>query len=80
MLNLTTNVRKLFSEMDEPLLQTCESNFEEEETKLKLADEKRKLMWARLEAMAVCHPLAGNTAVLVTPLAAPSPIVVGGLN
>lgn len=78
-LNLTVNVRKMFSEMDEPLFQTCQANFEEEAAKLKAADEKRKLVWERVEAIAGYHPLSGKTAVLVTPLAVAS-IVVGGLN
>lgn len=79
-LNLTVNVRKMSCEMDEPLFQTCQANFEQEEAELKEADEKRKLMWERVEAIAGYHPLSGKTAVLVRPLAVGSPFVVGGLN
>lgn len=70
-LNLTLNVRKVFSEMDEDLFQTCQSRFEEDEAKLKATDEKRQLTWERLESVASFQPLNGNTAVLVTSLTAP---------
>ncbi|XP_068651911.1 serine/threonine protein phosphatase 2A 57 kDa regulatory subunit B' kappa isoform-like [Aristolochia californica] len=79
-LNLTLNVRKMFLEMDEVLFQTCQSKFDEEEAKLKAAEEKRKLMWERLESAAGYRPVAGNTAVLVTPVPIASPIIVDGLN
>ncbi|KAH7574193.1 hypothetical protein JRO89_XS03G0264000 [Xanthoceras sorbifolium] len=69
-LNLTLNVTKLFSEMDDVLFLSCRAQFLEEEAKLSLAAEKRKEVWEQLEiAAARLQPIAGNTAVLVTPLA-----------
>ncbi|XP_077211733.1 protein phosphatase 2A regulatory B subunit family protein [Tasmannia lanceolata] len=73
-LNLTLNVQKMFSEMDEELFQTCKNKFEDEETQVKAADEKRRLTWECLETAAGFQPMTGNTAVLVTPITA-SPIV-----
>lgn len=68
MLNLTFNVRKMFSEMDEALFLSCLGQFKDEEEKLSLEAEKRKEAWRRLENAASLKPIAGNTAVLVTPL------------
>ncbi|KAF3447211.1 hypothetical protein FNV43_RR12391 [Rhamnella rubrinervis] len=68
-LNLTFNVRKMFAEMDEELFLTCHAQYEEEEEELTLAAEKRKEAWKRLEHVASLQPIAGKTAVLVTPLA-----------
>ncbi|KDP32288.1 hypothetical protein JCGZ_13213 [Jatropha curcas] len=68
-LNLTLNVRKMFSEMDEALFQSCLSQFKDDEEKLSLVAEKRKEAWRRLENAANLKPITGNTAVLVTPLA-----------
>ncbi|XP_044464200.1 serine/threonine protein phosphatase 2A 57 kDa regulatory subunit B' kappa isoform-like [Mangifera indica] len=67
-LNLTLNVRKMFSEMDDVLFISCHSQFREEDARLSLAAEKRKKAWERLENAASHQPIAGNTAVLVTPL------------
>ncbi|KAJ0031814.1 hypothetical protein Pint_12748 [Pistacia integerrima] len=67
-LNLTLNVRKMFSEMDDILFMSCHSQFREEEARLSLVAEKRKEAWERLENAASHQPIAGNTAVLVTPL------------
>ncbi|KAJ4828250.1 hypothetical protein Tsubulata_012056 [Turnera subulata] len=68
-LNLTLNVRKMFSEMDEALFLSCLEHFKDEEEKLSLLAEKRKEAWQRLEDAASLKPITGNTAVLVTPLA-----------
>lgn len=68
-LNLTLNVRKMFSEMDDVLFLACHTQHREEEARLSLAAEKRKEAWERLENAASLQPIAGNTAVLVTPLA-----------
>ncbi|GAV74843.1 B56 domain-containing protein [Cephalotus follicularis] len=68
-LNLTSNVRKMLSEMDDVLFSACHDHFKEEEAKQILAAEKRKEAWERLENAASLQPIAGNTAVLVTPLA-----------
>lgn len=65
--NLTFNVKKMFAEMDEELFLTCHAQYEEEEEELTLAAEKRKEAWERLEHAASRQPIAGNTAVLVTP-------------
>ncbi|XP_072959798.1 serine/threonine protein phosphatase 2A 57 kDa regulatory subunit B' kappa isoform-like [Typha angustifolia] len=51
-LNVTMNVRKMFSEMDEGLVLACQSNFQEEEEKKTAAEEQRKLIWERLESTA----------------------------
>ncbi|KAF8389024.1 hypothetical protein HHK36_025709 [Tetracentron sinense] len=66
-LNLTLNVRKMFSEMDDELVLACQGKFEEEEGKLVSAAEKRRVMWERLEKAASVQPVTRNTAVLVTP-------------
>ena len=68
-LNLTLNVRKMFTEMDDVLFMSCHAHFKEEEGKLSILAEKRKEEWERLENAASLQPITGNTAVLVTPLA-----------
>lgn len=59
-LNLTQNVRKVFSEMDEQLALACQSKVEEENSKSSMAAEKRRLIWERLETAASCQPSASN--------------------
>ncbi|KAI8568893.1 hypothetical protein RHMOL_Rhmol02G0235800 [Rhododendron molle] len=68
-LNSTLNVRKMFTEMDDPLFQACHDHFTEEQAKVSLVAEERKESWERLENAANLQPLTENTAVLVTPLA-----------
>ncbi|KAK9274409.1 hypothetical protein L1049_019223 [Liquidambar formosana] len=68
-LNLTLNVRKIFSEMDDVLFLSCHAQFREDQSNLILAAEKRKEAWEHLENAASLQPITGNTAVLVTPLA-----------
>ncbi|KAB2072835.1 hypothetical protein ES319_A07G044400v1 [Gossypium barbadense] len=70
-LNLTINVRKMFMEMDDQLFISCHIHFKEEEAKVSILAEKRKEAWKQLENAASLKPIAGNTAVLVTPLATP---------
>lgn len=65
-LNLTLNVRKMFSEMDDTLFLNCHSQFKEEQSKIVLETEKRKEVWKRIENAASQQPITGNTAVLVT--------------
>ncbi|RWW31472.1 hypothetical protein GW17_00003902 [Ensete ventricosum] len=43
----------------------------EEEEKRRIAEEKRKMIWERLESRAALQPVTGNTAVLVMPTVAP---------
>ncbi|KAH7657287.1 Protein phosphatase 2A regulatory B subunit B56 protein [Dioscorea alata] len=74
-LNVTLNVRKMFSEMDEELFATCQSKFEEEEENRMASEEKRRKTWERLEHAASFQQVTGNTAhlapiVAVPPLAA----------
>ncbi|KAJ8643938.1 hypothetical protein MRB53_005686 [Persea americana] len=63
-LNLTLNVRKMFSEMDEELFEACQSKFKDEGAKLRAAEEKRRLMWEQLESLASSRPVTGNIPVL----------------
>ncbi|PIN09043.1 Serine/threonine protein phosphatase 2A, regulatory subunit [Handroanthus impetiginosus] len=65
-LNLTLNVKKMLTEMDEALILACISNYREEQEKLSTAVEKRKEVWEHLENAARLQPIAGNIAVLVT--------------
>ncbi|KAL8171658.1 hypothetical protein V2J09_023462 [Rumex salicifolius] len=64
-LNLTLNVRKMFQEMDEPLFEACNAQFQEDKLKLSLAAEERKVAWERLENVASLQPMAENIAVVV---------------
>ncbi|XP_059658057.1 serine/threonine protein phosphatase 2A 57 kDa regulatory subunit B' kappa isoform-like [Cornus florida] len=65
-LNSTLNVRKMFVEMDDALFLACHSHFREEQARLSLEEAERKEAWKHLENAASRHPIAGNTAVLVT--------------
>ncbi|XP_059638068.1 serine/threonine protein phosphatase 2A 57 kDa regulatory subunit B' kappa isoform-like [Cornus florida] len=59
-LNLTQNVRKMFCEMDEDLVITCQGRFEEDNSKLSVAAERRRLIWERLEAAAGFQPVVNT--------------------
>ena len=59
----------MFTEMDDLLYVACHAHYKEEQEKLTLEAEKRKETWEQLENAAGIQPIAGNTAVLVTPLA-----------
>lgn len=48
-LNLTQNVRNMFSEMDPELVLACQEKFAEETSQLSLAAERRRITWERLE-------------------------------
>nr|XP_043628080.1 serine/threonine protein phosphatase 2A 57 kDa regulatory subunit B' kappa isoform [Erigeron canadensis] len=66
-LNLTLNVRNIFTEMDNMLFLACHARFLEEQEKQSFATEKRKEAWDRLENAASLQPITGNTtAVLVS--------------
>ncbi|WOG94404.1 hypothetical protein DCAR_0313699 [Daucus carota subsp. sativus] len=59
-LNLTENLKKMFSEMDSELLLECQDKFEKENSNLSLVTERRKLTWERLENDAGLQPAANN--------------------
>ncbi|CAK9172273.1 unnamed protein product [Ilex paraguariensis] len=65
--NLTQNVRKMFCEMDEELVLACQSKFEEENSKLSVAAERRRLTWERLETVAGFQPVARSISGLEEP-------------
>ncbi|KAB5553289.1 hypothetical protein DKX38_010600 [Salix brachista] len=67
-LNLSLNIRRMFSEMDDALYLACLDQLKEDEEKLTLLAEQRKEAWQRLEYAASLKPMTENTAVLVTPL------------
>lgn len=62
-LNLTINLRRMFYEMDEELVIACQHKLEEEDSRLSMAAEKRRLTWERLETAAALQPFAGNILV-----------------
>ncbi|KAE8675904.1 Serine/threonine protein phosphatase 2A 57 kDa regulatory subunit B' iota isoform [Hibiscus syriacus] len=67
-LNLTQNIRKMFSEMDEELLLACQRKLEEENSQSIEAAERRKLEWERLETTAAAFkPSATNIIPPVQP-------------
>ncbi|XP_071722576.1 serine/threonine protein phosphatase 2A 57 kDa regulatory subunit B' kappa isoform-like, partial [Rutidosis leptorrhynchoides] len=53
-LNLTQNVRKVISEMDEELVISCQRKSEDDQSMSSEAAEKRKLIWEHLEVAARC--------------------------
>lgn len=55
MLNLTQNVRKMLSQMDEDLVLACQHKLEEEDSRSKDTAERRKITWERLEAAAATN-------------------------
>ncbi|KAK4344231.1 hypothetical protein RND71_037325 [Anisodus tanguticus] len=68
-LNLTQNVRKVFSEMDEELVLDCQGKLEEENSKSNVAAERRRLKWKRLEIAANYEPVTipSNISGMVKP-------------
>ncbi|KAK7832906.1 serine/threonine protein phosphatase 2A 57 kDa regulatory subunit B' kappa isoform [Quercus suber] len=66
-LNLTLNLKRMFCEMDEELVVACQRKLEEEDSRLRVAAEKRRLTWERLETAAGLQPLAGNILGSVKP-------------
>lgn len=67
-LNLTLNVRNVFTEMDNMLFLACHAHFIEEQEKQSLAVEKRKEAWDRLENAASLQPISGNTTAVLVPM------------
>lgn len=49
--------------MDEELVIACQHKLEEEDSRLSMAAEKRRLTWERLETAAALQPFAGNILV-----------------
>lgn len=63
-LNLTQNLRKVFSEMDQELALACQKKVEEENSKSSLAAERRKMTWERLETAASCQSIVSSISVV----------------
>ncbi|KAL6274738.1 hypothetical protein ACE6H2_025430 [Prunus campanulata] len=70
-LNLTLNVKKMFSDMDEELVLACQCKLEEEDIRSSAAAEKRRLTWERLETAAGVQPVACNFLAPIKPAACP---------
>ncbi|CAM8949529.1 unnamed protein product [Rhodiola kirilowii] len=70
-LNLTINVSKMLTEMDEPLYKSCVADFKEEQEKSSMVEKKRKEIWHHLENVASLRPVTGKIPVLVTPIDSP---------
>ncbi|KAL6994428.1 hypothetical protein U1Q18_012531 [Sarracenia purpurea var. burkii] len=62
--NLTLNVRKIFSDIDQELFEECLLNFQEDESREEEIKLKRVATWKRLEEIAAMKT-ASNEAVLV---------------
>lgn len=60
-LNLTQNLKKMLSEMDEDLVLACQRKLEEENSMSNIEAEKRKLTWERLETAASFKAAASAT-------------------
>ena len=60
MLNLTQNIRKMLSQMDEELVLACQRKFEEEDSKSSAAAERRRITWERLEEAAASVQSVGG--------------------
>ncbi|XP_050212320.1 serine/threonine protein phosphatase 2A 57 kDa regulatory subunit B' kappa isoform-like [Mercurialis annua] len=67
-LNLTHNIRKMFCEMDEKLVQACRCKLEEEISMLSVKAEMRRLTWERLENAAGFQSAATNLLASVKPV------------
>lgn len=65
MQSLTLNVRKIFSDQDQVLLDECLVKFQEDEAKEREIQEKRESTWKRLEDLAASKAVS-NEAVLVS--------------
>lgn len=66
-LNLTQNIKKMFSEMDEELVLACQCKLKEEDSMLSAKAEKRRLTWERLENAAGFQSTADNILSPVKP-------------
>jgi serine/threonine-protein phosphatase 2A regulatory subunit B' len=51
-LNLTQNIKKMLSQMDEELVLACQRKIEEEDSKSSDVAERRRITWERLEEAA----------------------------
>lgn len=68
-LNQTQNVMKMFHEVDEVLVLSCQNKFEEDESATTVVAERRQLTWERLEKVAGgggFQPIVGNVSILET--------------
>ncbi|KAK4793156.1 hypothetical protein SAY86_023591 [Trapa natans] len=63
--SLTSNVRKVFSDIDQALVDECLMRFEEDEGKENHTRERRELIWKQLEDVAASK-VVSNEAVLVS--------------
>lgn len=63
--SLTLNVRKIFCEVDQALVDECFVKFQEDEAKERETQEKRESNWKRLEDVAASKAVS-NEAVLVS--------------
>lgn len=61
-LNLTQNVRKVITEMDEDLVCVCQRKLEEEKSMSNIVAERRRLTWEHLDVIA-----ASNISALTKP-------------
>ena len=65
-LNLTQNVRNMFSEMDPELVLVCQQKFAEETSESTLAAERRRMTWERLEnAASHQQPVANDVSSII---------------
>nr|XP_043626954.1 serine/threonine protein phosphatase 2A 57 kDa regulatory subunit B' kappa isoform-like [Erigeron canadensis] len=68
-LNQTQNVMKIFHEMDEALVLSCQSKYDEDKSAITVVAERRQLTWEHLENVASgsvggFQPIVGNISVL----------------
>ncbi|KAF5773195.1 putative protein phosphatase 2A, regulatory B subunit, B56, armadillo-like helical [Helianthus annuus] len=54
---LTSNIRKMFMEMDTPLFEECQRQYAEKQAHAKMAQDQRQQTWQRLEDSAVVHQI-----------------------
>jgi len=64
-LNLTQNIRKMLSQMDEELVLACQRKIEEEDSKSSDVAERRRITWERLEEAATSVQSVGGGDILV---------------
>ncbi|CAL1393688.1 unnamed protein product [Linum trigynum] len=64
--SLTLNVRKIFSDSDPELFEECLAKFQKDEAKEREAQEKRQVIWKKLEDVAASKSVTTNAAVLVS--------------
>ncbi|KAK7347444.1 hypothetical protein VNO80_21974 [Phaseolus coccineus] len=60
-LNLTQNIRKMLSQMDEELVVACQRRTEEEDSVASAAAERRRVTWERLEAAAAAASVQSSS-------------------